>query len=157
MAKNDAEKLRENEAAALELVEREERIRKGEALPSDFNIVAGQPLPEGFENPPPGEPGHFCLDNGRRYNPEWKSVYLRKVHDRQRNPQDFPLLGRTWLVPLEQWCDVPPEVVISLQDAVEERHNRNPRPQDIALGIPTPHTVTKTPRFFYDVRDSAKP
>jgi hypothetical protein len=120
----------------------------------NFRIKAGSPLPEKFINPPCGEDGHLCVDQGGVYRPDWSQLMLFRLHEGQADPQTFPL-GSRWRVPLEKWVDVPPEVMVSLGDAVETHHRMDFMPGDILLGKPAVHSETKRRRFQYDTKRSA--
>lgn len=120
----------------------------------NFRIKAGSPLPEKFINPPCGDDGHLCVDRGGIYRPDWSQLMLFRLHEGQADPQTFPL-GSRWKVPLEKWVDVPPEVMVSLNDAVETHHRMDFMPGDILLGKPAVHSETKRRRFQYDSKPSA--
>lgn len=150
------QKTKDQVAAEARAVEEEimadlETIDKQKLDPSDktnFNCVAGQKLPEGFVNPPLGDRGHLCLDRGGLYQPTWVQLYLERVHDRQQDPQSFPL-GARWQVPLEEWVDAPPEVIESLNSATETHHEFNAKPGDILLGRSTEHKTIERRRFHW--------
>lgn len=147
------------EAAIVAEAERQARINdpnKDVTDPDNFNISPDRPLPEGFVNPPCGEPGHFCVDNRGFYQPDWWQLHIDKVHDKQANPQAFNLAGQIVRVPLETWVDVHPAVIIALQDAVEVFHEHEAKAGDIIAGIPTVHKETKRKRFHWDKYPSAK-
>ena len=118
-------------------------------------IIPNNPLPEGFINPSCGKPGHYCVDNAGVYRPEFKQIIVPKVHDYQQDPQPVGCADNTYNVPLDIWVDVPPEVVIVMNDAVETHHEHNPKPGDILLGVPTVHKETKRQRFMLSVLPSA--
>lgn len=120
----------------------------------NFTIRAGARLPEKFINPPCGEEGHLCVDQGGLYRPDWCQLYIHKQHEGQRNPQPFPL-GTIWLVGLNKWTDVPPEVIESLRSAVETRHEMDFTPGDVQLGKETEHKQYNIPRFFWEHKKSA--
>lgn len=147
------------EAAIIAEAERQARIndpKKDVTDPDNFNIVADKPLPDGFVNPPAGEPGHFCVDQRGFYQPDWYSIYIDKVHDKQQDPQPFNLAGTKYHVPLERWIDVPPGVVIALKDAIEVHHEHEAKPGDIMLGIPTVHKTRERKRFHWNQVPSAR-
>lgn len=121
---------------------------------NNFKIRDGAKLPEKFINAPKGDPRHLCVDNGGVYRKDWVQVYIFKQHEGQRDPQPFPL-GTTWLVKLNQWTDVPPEVLISLQDAVETRHETNFKPGNVALGVETKTNEYPVQRFMFNSLPSA--
>lgn len=121
----------------------------------DFNIIKGRPLPEGFENPPIGDPEHLCLDNGGLYDPTWVQVNILAAYDKQVNPQDFPLAGVTYQVSLDTWTDVPPGVLESLKSAVEVHHDYETKPGMIALGEHPQHRRISRQRFQYHWLPSA--
>lgn len=120
----------------------------------NFRIKPGMPLPEKFINPPCGDPGHLCVDRGGIYRPDWSQLLLYRQHEGQADPQPFPL-GARWLVPLEKWVDVPPEVMVSLKDAQETHHRMDFKPGDILLGKPAVHTETTRRRFGWESLPSA--
>jgi len=153
-----AQEAKENEAAILSELEKEQEMGLDPTHPDNFNIVPGKPLPEGFENPPCGEEGHFCLDTAGCYQPDWMQLYLERVYDKQIDPQVFPL-SSTWLVYLETWVDVPPEVIESLRSAVETVHRTNVRPGVIPIGAPDGEIEMKSHtrrRFHWRSYPSAK-
>ena len=122
----------------------------------DFLFVADRPLPEGFVNPPPGKEGHRCVEfKTGHYKPDWTCIRINKIHENQADPQAFPLAGRTWLVPLDEWCDVPPEVIESLRSAVETHHSQVIRPQDVLLGRAPEIKSTDRRRFVWEMEKSA--
>jgi len=51
--------------------------------------------------------------------------------------------------------DVPPEVLISLQDAVETRHETNFKPGNVALGVETKTQTYPVQRFMFNSLPSA--
>jgi hypothetical protein len=120
----------------------------------NFRIKAGSKLPEKFVNPPCGDDNHLCVDMGGVYHPDWSQLMLFRLHEGQADPQTFPL-GSRWKVPLEKWVDVPPEVMVSLGDAVETHHRMDFMPGDIMLGKPATHSETTRRRFQYDTKRSA--
>lgn len=140
----DAGVLEDLDAGSIELKEPE--------------LTPGKKIPDGFENPPPGEPGHKCVDLAGRYQPDWSSIMLVKTHEYEHDPQPVICAGEKYLVPRERWVDVPPEVMIGLDDAVEIRHHSNFDAGKI-LGQENPQPVEKTTskrrRFVYERRPSA--
>lgn len=123
---------------------------KSEDLSRDFNIRKNHPLPDGFVNPECGEPGHRCIGNDGKYHPEWIQLRIDGVYEGQANPQKFPLGGSTYLIPLDEWLDAPPEVLVSLKGAVETHHTQKPpTPGEIALGKKPEHKVITRNRFVY--------
>lgn len=147
---------KENEEAILADLEKETELELDPTHPDNFNIVHGRPLPEGFENPPKGDPGHFCLDRGGYYMSDWVQIEIQSVHDKQTDPQLFPL-SSTWAVPLDTWCDVPPEVLESLVSAVETRHTSTAKPGTIDVGEEIVMTSKQRKRFAWSMMPSAKP
>ena len=121
----------------------------------NFNIKNGYPLPNDFINPPFGDEKHLCVDLAGNYNKKWFQLLLERTHDRQQNPQPFPLGGREWRVYLDTWCDVPPEIIESLKKAVETHHSYNRKPQEVEVGIDHGHTTVERKRFNYDKIPSA--
>jgi hypothetical protein len=157
------DRVAKEERDILAEAERQERLAKPGANMSDpmnFNITPGRKLPDGFVNPKsvngePGNPAHLCVDNSGAYRPDWFQIYIHKVHDRQEDPQIFPL-GTNWLVRLEHWSDVPPEIIESLRSAIEEHHVFDAQPGDIIAGVPTKHEVRSRRRFHWDQIPSFK-
>jgi hypothetical protein len=134
------------EKAAMEALKRQEKVAAGEEV---FNFTTGQKLPEGYENPPCGDPKHRCVDQGGLYRPDWFQIKIERVYDRQTDPQDFPLMGVTYQVPLDEWVDAPPGVLESLKSAVEVHHSFNATPGMIALGQHPEHKKIERHRFVY--------
>ena len=123
--------------------------------PGNFNIKHGKPLPAEFVNPPFGDERHLCVDIAGNYNNTWFQLNLERVHDRQQNPQPFPLGGREWRVHLDTWCHVPPEIIESLKKAVETHHSYNRKPQEVEVGVDHGHTTVERRRFSYEKIKSA--
>jgi hypothetical protein len=115
-----------------------------------------QPLPEGFENPPPGEAGHKCTDLKKRYRPDWVCIYIDNTHGvagrlpiNRTGKDGKPVL---WNVRTGMWVDVPRDIYENLAsikyDEVEYDPNAtNPLYKDRG------EVVRKTrPRFQISVR-----
>lgn len=123
-------------------------------------ILPGQKIPEGVHNPPPGEPGHRCVDLQGRYNPEWVSLYLFKHNETDQDPVPVTCAGDRYWVYREKWIDVPESVAIGLADAVEIRHNSDFDAGKV-LGVdtselqPIKKTQEKVRRFVFEKRASA--
>ena len=144
----------EREELTQQELDKAARVELDPKNPANYNIFAGKPLPEEFENPPLGEPGHHCVDLGGLYNPEWFQIRIEKIHDKQPDPVDFPL-GRNWQIPLNRWVDAPPEVKVSLTDAIETHHEMNATAGQIALGDHPERVETKRRRFIWQYYPSA--
>ena len=144
----------ENEALATQHADQRALAQLDPGHRDNFNIVEGKPLPEGFTNPPLGKAGHLCIDRAGAYRPDWCQVIIKQIYDHQQDPQPFPL-GVTINVPLAEWCDVPPEVVHSLESAVETHHEFNATPEQINMGQHPEHKVTTIERFFWNHHESA--
>lgn len=123
--------------------------------PDNFNIAHNKPLPEGFENPPCGEDGHFCVTRGGIHMANWFQLKIFRIHAHQEDPQNFPL-GRTLQVKLEVWTDVPPEIIESLKCAIEEHHDQDITDSTFMLGDVPEITTTTRRRFQYEHMKSAK-
>jgi len=147
----------EKEAGVMAAMAEEDKIDPTDR--DNFNVKPGYPLPEGFENPPLSteeneEYGHLCLDRAGNYQPLWCQLRIDKIHDKQIDPQPFPL-GTNYQVPLDTWVDAPPEVIESLRSAVEVHHEHNIKPGDIELGRQATHKETKRRRFVWHSIKSA--
>lgn len=149
------DKLKETERAIMKQMDREDGQVLDPEDPTNFNIVPGRPLPEGFKNPPCGTEGHFCVDNGGRYNPDWWQVNIQPRTDYDANPQIFPL-SQKWIVYLDMWQDVPREVVDSLLLAEETHHTHNRGPGEIDLSDSEVHKEITRKRFLWSQFPSAK-
>ena len=91
----------------------------------------GMPLPDGFENPPKGDPGHFCIRHDGCYDPTWFQVKIEGRHEGEANPVKFPNPGgMRGAVHLDTWADVPPDYIRALEAAVEVHHKPDPRAKD---------------------------
>lgn len=145
---------RERERIAAERMAEQDGDNVDRGNRENFRIKAGSKLPEKFVNPPCGDDNHLCVDMGGVYRPDWSQLMLFRLHEGQADPQTFPL-GSRWKVPLEKWVDVPPEVMVSLGDAVETHHRMDFMPGDILLGKPATHSETSRRRFQYDHKRSA--
>jgi hypothetical protein len=145
---------RERERIAAERMAEQDGDNVDRGNRENFRIKAGSKLPEKFINPPCGDDNHLCVDMGGVYRPDWSQLMLFRLHEGQADPQTFPL-GSRWKVPLEKWVDVPPEVMVSLGDAVETHHRMDFMPGDILLGKPATHSETNRRRFQYDTKRSA--
>jgi len=89
-------------------------------------IKKGKPLPEGFKNPPCGNPQHRCLDSKGHYVPDWSQLLLRKPQGCNADKEFFSLTGHGQMrVPYDKWVDVPPWLVVVLGDAIETHYKRN--------------------------------
>ena len=157
MSKKSVEEMTTIELERLALADSEvaEEAALDPSHPGNFNIAKGMKLPEEFENPPCGEEGHFCLDQGGFYNPTWTQLMIEKIYDKQVDPQVFPLSSR-WLIPLDKWVDAPPEVIESLRSAVEIQHRSNVRPGEIILGQEIENTQIERRRFVWRSIQSAR-
>lgn len=146
----------EIEALALKDADKAKRAELDPNDPLNFNITPGYALPEGFENPPCGEDGHFCVDTEGRYQPDWYAVRINRVRDSDADPVIFPLMGNRYAVPMDVWCDVPPEIVISMTDAVEVDHRSNFDENTVRLGVKVENRTVKRQRFFWHEKKSAQ-
>lgn len=95
--------------SAAEKTTLEQKPEVEELKPED-QWIPGKPAPEGAKNPPPGAPGHRCLDPDGKYQPTWFSVHI------DRGPtvpaqQYFASNGGGYRVRTGEWVDVPPEIV----------------------------------------------
>jgi hypothetical protein len=120
----------------------------------NFNIRHGAKLPEKFINGEPGSTDHLCADGAGIYRKDWFQVIIYSQYPGQANPQEFHL-GALWKVPLDTWVDVPPEIIESLNSAVETHHNMDFKPGDIIAGKPAVDVVTTRRRFVWDRIPSA--
>ena len=123
------------------------------SIKDNFNIVAGKPLPDGFENPPCGKEGHLCVDQIGNYQPEWSQLKIEKRFDHDQDPLVFGG-AQPYSVPLDEWVDAPPRLLESLKSAVETTHTSNVRDQ-IKLGTPSVVKKTERRRFVWDHMKSA--
>jgi len=145
----------EVEALAIKRADKRSRAELNPNDPENFNIVRGRPLPEGFVNKPLGKEGRFCLDTEGRYNPEWSQLKIDKIRDKQRDPQSFPLIPKRYGIPLDTWVDAPPEVIISLQDAIETHYDTTYTDDSVTLGVHPKVVPRERKRFFWDMIKSA--
>lgn len=137
------ERLREQDGDDVDRTNRE-----------NFQIKPGKKLPEKFINAPCGDEKHLCVDQAGVYQPTWTQLKIYRMHEGQRDPQPFNL-GARWLVPLEKFVDVPPEVMTALRDAQETHHSLDFKPGDIALGRPATHSESSRRRFNWESIPSA--
>ena len=138
----------DTEALAMQKLDQKARAELDPTDPENFNIVKGMPLPEGFVNPELGKEGRCCLDIAGNYDPEWSQVKIQKTREKQRDPQTFPL-GKRWAVYLDTWTDVPPDVLISLGDAIEIHHESTFTDDSVKLGVHPETTPIPRQRFFW--------
>jgi len=146
---------KEVEALASQELAREARTKLDPSDPTNFNIHKNHPLPEDFENPPIGDPGHFCIDRAKNYRPDWVQLNIMKNRDKQIDPVVFPLGGNIYEVPLDRWVDAPPEILISLKDAVETEHLTNWDSNKVRLGEEIETSTITRRRFFWETFPSA--
>lgn len=146
---------KELEALALQDVDKAARAELDPSDPANYNIHAGQPIPADFVNPPVGQDGHHCVDSGGLYDPDWEQLIIYKNKDKQADPVLFPLGGNIYAVPLDKWCDAPPEVMISLGDAIETEHRSNFSDDLVRLGEEVQSSTIERRRFFWDHKKSA--
>lgn len=154
----DAEKAEQDALDAQEAREAAERaaaLAAGSDDVPEFKFRQGRRLPEGFVNPPCGDPEHKCVDFRGLYAPKWKQLRIAKFHDHQRNPQTVGCADQTYNIPLEKWVDVPPEVINSLMDAVETVHEQVVTREDVTTGSRPQRVSSTRPRFMYQVLGSA--
>lgn len=102
---------------------REEAKRTVVDTLGDPRPVDGAVLPEGFENPAPGEYGHYCVDQQGVYHKDWVTIKIHRYNEHDQDPFPVVCAGEFYSVYREQWIDVPPEVLIAIEDAVEVRHD----------------------------------
>jgi len=146
---------KELEQLALQDTDKMARAELNPADPANFNIHAGQPMPADFVNPPVGQDGHHCVDLAGLYQPSWSQLIIYKNRDKQADPVLFPLGGNRYGVPLDTWCDAPPEVLISLSDAIETEHRSNFTDDLVRLGEEVKSSTISRRRFFWDHKKSA--
>jgi hypothetical protein len=139
------------EQVDLEALAEKQKVEKTPTSP----WVAGEPAPEDEENPPPGKPGHRCIDPQGRYQPTWMSLYLEKNADtpmRQYVSANNSAGG--YRITTGEWVDVPPEVVEVLRGCVYEEHEMRAVPT--ADGDVRRERVTRqVPRFSLSSLPSA--
>ncbi len=121
----------------------------------EFVFKDGQPLPEGFVNPPKGSVGHKCLDPQGVYRKSWHQLKLARIFDHQQDPQFFGCGDQAYNVPLDVWVDVPPEIINVLADAVETHHEQIVTPESLLLGRRPTHITRSRSRFMYQSLASA--
>ncbi len=159
MANKQATRTSTEMEALGALGEIEEKAPIQPDLSREFNIKANKPLPEEFENPPCGTPGHLCTDPSGKYRPDWCQVKIFEQYDHQADPQKFPLMGTTYAVSLDKWTDVPPGIVEALRSAVETHHKKYAdapelKPGQEILGQRAVHVTKERPRFHFDALPS---
>lgn len=123
--------------------------------------VPGKPLPEGFKNPPRGQVGHRCVSPQGIYQPKWWQLHLRRPEGCQSDWQFFQLNDEKFYIPYNAWCDVPPSVVIILQDAKSDvlEHKVNQVTGEYEGDLTRPgeemRVVDTIPAFAYSLLPSA--
>ena len=88
-----------------------EKKEKPEDTVAVISPVPGKPLPEGFDNPAPGDDGHYCLDPKGNYQPTWCSVMIFKDKQGEVGDRQMFNIGNAHPVYVKtgMWCDVPPK------------------------------------------------
>ena len=110
------------EAAALAALSADERafIEKKKAT----DPVAGRPLPEGFENPPCGTDGHYCVDKRGFYQPTFVQILIERTAKNQMDPQPVRAGDIEEKIPLETWVDVHPGIIEAINDSTMIVHEQ---------------------------------
>lgn len=115
----------------------------------------GKPIPKRFDNPPPGEAGHKCIDLQGLYDPSWHCLLLHGYEGAPKR-QVFKCAGRPYRVRYGQWVDVPPEIIEVLSMAeVATIKSAEVDEESLVAGPARPVIVGKTPRLNYSTRASA--
>jgi len=128
-------------------------------------LVDGQPMPRGFKNPLPGEPGHVCLEH--EIDPEtgkasrgivrrkWKSIFIHQ-HDATVPKLLYVCNGpNEWWCPTGAWKDVPPEFVSAMEGTTYTDIIMDINQHDLAKGMHVPVETRIVKRFIFEVRASA--
>ena len=119
-------------------------------------LVPGKPLPEGVDNPPIGQVGHYCEDPQGNYQPSWMQLMIHKTHDDMPERQYFRSGKASWRVKTGTWVDVPPEIITLLSNTVVEEiemdlRTANPLSEDGGVQ----RVVNRIPRFSTSILPSA--
>ena len=156
--------LRDRADATVDEVSEALAAEEAETEP-EFRFVDGEQLPQGFSNPPGGEPGHKCVrvmlaPNKQRfivvYKPGWKQVFIHKVGSEQAERQFFMTMELGPVrVPTNRWVDVPAEVVAILQDCKYEKTTIDEEAAKKSLLQSAPLTIEYIPRFSFQSMPSA--
>ena len=146
---------KELERLAIQDADKLARAELNPLDPENFNITKGKPLPDDFVNPPLGQDGHHCTDLSGGYQPEWSQLIIYKNKDKQADPVTFPLGGNRFGIPLDRWVDAPPEILISLGDAIETEHRSTFSDDLVRLGEDVETLTIERRRFFWDHKKSA--
>lgn len=152
----DIAAMREDERAIIEEEGRQPKFasEKPERDPSD--IREGRKLPDGFDNPPCGTPGHRCLDFSGKYDPKgFVQLRIEKVREDQVDPQSFNCCDRHYEVPLGKWVDAPIEIINVLEDCVETVYEQAPVTDAIIRGTFPTVKASERRRFMYYALESA--
>lgn len=117
--------------------------------------LPGKPLPEGLVNKPAGVYGHFCLDPRGNYQPRWASLKIHKQHENMPQRQYFNHNGKSWLVTVGAWVDVPPEILILLGYTEQEIISMDLEQSNLLVDRNVPKVVDRVQRFGYTAIPSA--
>lgn len=130
--------------------------------------VPGQPLPEAFENFPPGDPRHLCLDRDKRFQPDWHQLKIAKmdkntparisINTAIKDPK-APVGFRKakYSIPVGTWVDVPPCVMDVLKMAEVQQVEMVPAEDGLAAGGLDVIVRDSLPRFSYQAFGSGRP
>jgi len=118
-------------------------------------LIPGKPIPDGIENPPPGKPGHYCVDPLGNYQPTWSSIHLHRTSQDMPERQFFACGRKTWRVKTGQWVDVPPEVVTILNLTVMQEIEMDMSKADPISDRGVETVVREIPRFSTSMMPSA--
>jgi hypothetical protein len=118
-------------------------------------IIGGQPLPEDFENPDPGKPGHKCVDIDGNYQPLWTALHIHRTSDDTPERQFFACGIRSWRVRTGVWVDVPPEIINILNLTVMSEIEMDITKANPLADRGVERVVREIPRFSTSVVPSA--
>ncbi len=118
--------------------------------------VPGQPLPEGFVNPPRGDPRHLCLDKRGAFQPTWFQLRLHKRDKNTPAVQYFACAKNKYTVPVGKWVDVPPAIIDVLNMAVEQQVENVPADDELGTNKMEVRLVGENPRFSYQLYASGR-
>ena len=117
--------------------------------------VHGKSLPDGFENLAAGVYGHHCIDPRGIYRRNWVCLKLHKQHDNMPQRQYFNHNGKSWLVEVGTWVDVPPEIMSLLSLTEQEVISMDIGQANLLIDRNVPKVVDRIPRFSYTAIPSA--
>ncbi len=117
--------------------------------------VNGKPLPVGFINPAAGTYGHFCVDPRGVYRKNWLCLKLHKQHENMPQRQYFNRNGKSWLVEVGAWVDVPPAIMSLLGLTEQEVITMDLEGANLLIDRNVPQVVDRIPRFSYTAIPSA--